>query len=75
MRNAVQLKHKQSPKECPQVDSLGTTTRHCDKCSVDRTGLIWSYFLVLVKTLAAVFLTICSLFIKHAEKPTNKALQ
>ncbi len=36
---------------------------------------MWSYFLVLVRTLAAAFWTICSLFIKRAEQPHNKALQ
>ncbi len=25
------------------------------QCNVDRTGLMWSYFLVLVRTLAAAF--------------------
>ncbi len=33
------------------------------------------YFLVLVRTLAAAFWTICSLFIKRAEQPHNNALQ
>ena len=36
------------------------------QCSVDRTGLIWSCFLVLVRTLAAAFWTSCNLFIKRA---------
>ncbi len=36
---------------------------------------MWSYFLVLVRTLAAAFWTICSLFIKRAEHPPKKALQ
>ncbi len=45
------------------------------QCSVERTGLMWSYFLVLVRTLAAAFWTICSLFIKRADQPPNKALQ
>ncbi len=38
------------------------------QCSVDRTELMLSYFLILVRTLAAAFSTICSLFIKHAEQ-------
>ncbi len=45
------------------------------QCSVNITGLMWSYFLVLVRTLAAAFWTICSLFIKRAEQSPNKALQ
>ncbi len=45
------------------------------QCSVDRTGLMWSYFLLLVRTLAAAFRTSWSLFIKRAEHPPNKALQ
>ncbi len=45
------------------------------QCSVDRTGLMWSYFLVLVRTLAAAFWTIFSLFIKCVEQPPNKVLQ
>ncbi len=36
---------------------------------------MWSYFLVQVRTLTAEFWTICSLFIKRAEQPHNKALQ
>ncbi len=36
---------------------------------------MWSYFLVLVKTVAAAFWTIFSLFIKRAEQSPNKALQ
>ncbi len=35
---------------------------------------MWSYFLVLVRTLAAAFWTNCSLFIKRAEHPPNKEL-
>ncbi len=34
---------------------------------------MWSYFLVLVRTRAAAFWTICSLFVKRAEHPPNKA--
>ncbi len=34
---------------------------------------MWSYFLVLVRTLAAAFWTNCSLFINSAEQPLNKA--
>ncbi len=34
-----------------------------------------SYFLVLVKTVAAAFWIIFSLFIKRAEQPPSKALQ
>ncbi len=38
-------------------------------------GLMWSYFLVIVRTLAAAFWTICSLFIKRADHSPNKVLQ
>ncbi len=38
-------------------------------------SIMWSYLLFLVRTLAAAFWTICSLFIKRAEQPPNKALQ
>ncbi len=43
------------------------------QCSVDITELMWSYFLVLVRTLAAAIWTIFSLFIKRAEHPPNKS--
>uniref|UniRef100_A0A8C1CZ15 Reverse transcriptase domain-containing protein n=1 Tax=Cyprinus carpio carpio TaxID=630221 RepID=A0A8C1CZ15_CYPCA len=44
-------------------NNLPNIVREADsQCSVDRTGLIWSYFLVLVRTLAAAFWTSWSLF-------------
>ncbi len=43
------------------------------QCWQNRANVV--IFLVLVRTLAAVFWTICSLFIKRAEQPPNKALQ
>jgi len=42
-----------------------------NQCRDDKIGIIWSYFLDLVRTLAAAFCTNCSLFIEDAGQPAN----
>ncbi len=51
------------------LNLIGSQYRDC------KIGVIWSYFLDLVRTLAAAFCTICSLFIEDAGQPPSSALQ
>ncbi len=47
----------------------------CCQCRDCKIGVIWSYFLDLVRTLATAFCTICSVFIEDAGQPPSSALQ